>query len=95
MGDGLYRRMGFVELYRYEEFLVLARRDRLHAMSDAPNPDGSSPRTHQVRGAAADGDRSVEAVHRGDGDVAGHRITIALDAAAAPKTVNNFVFLAR
>jgi hypothetical protein len=22
MGDGLYRRMGFVELYRYEEFLV-------------------------------------------------------------------------
>ena len=24
MGDGLYRRMGFVELYRYNEFLVLA-----------------------------------------------------------------------
>ena len=24
MGDGLYRRMGFVELYRYDEFLVLA-----------------------------------------------------------------------
>ncbi len=24
MGDGLYRRMGFVELYRYEEFLVFA-----------------------------------------------------------------------
>jgi hypothetical protein len=23
MGDGLYRRMGFVELYRYEEFMVL------------------------------------------------------------------------
>ena len=24
MGDGLYRRMGFVELYRYEEFVVFA-----------------------------------------------------------------------
>jgi hypothetical protein len=24
MGDRLYRRMGFVELYRYEEFLVFA-----------------------------------------------------------------------
>jgi hypothetical protein len=24
MGDGLYRRMGFVELYRYEEYVVVA-----------------------------------------------------------------------
>ena len=46
------------------------RRERLRPMTDAPNPDGSSPRTTKFSASTADGDRSVEAVHGADGDLA-------------------------
>jgi peptidylprolyl isomerase len=63
-------------------------------MTDAPNPDGSSPRTTKFSAAppmVIDPSKRYTAQM----ETSLGPITIALDAAGAPKTVNNFVFLAR
>ena len=63
-------------------------------MTDAPNPDGSSPRTTKFSAAppmVIDPSKRYTA----EMETSLGPITIALDAAGAPKTVNNFVFLAR
>jgi len=63
-------------------------------MSDVPNPDGSSPRKTKFSAPppmVIDPSKRYTAVM----ETSMGTLTIALDAAAAPKTVNNFVFLAR
>ena len=63
-------------------------------MTDAPNPDGSSPRTTKFSAAppmVIDPSKRYTAQM----ETSLGSITIALDAASAPNTVNNFVFLAR
>jgi len=63
-------------------------------MSDIPNPDGSSERKTKFGEPppmVIDPSKRYTAVM----DTSMGSITIALDAASAPKTVNNFVFLAR
>ena len=63
-------------------------------MTDAPNPDGSSPRTTKFSAAppmVIDPSKRYTAQM----ETSLGPITIALDAAGAPMTVNNFVFLAR
>ena len=63
-------------------------------MTDAPNPDGSSPRTTKFSAAppmVIDPSKRYTAQM----ETSLGPITIALDAAGAPKTVNNFVVLAR
>ena len=62
-------------------------------MSDVPNPDGSSPRKTKFGAPppmVIDPSKRYTAVM----ETSMGTLTIALDAAAAPKTVNNFVFLA-
>src|SRR5215213_8493483 len=62
--------------------------------TDCPAPDGSSPRMTSFDGPppmCIDPDKRYTAVM----ETSLGTITIALDAAGAPKTVNNFVFLAR
>jgi peptidylprolyl isomerase len=62
--------------------------------TECPQPDGSSPRTTRFDGPppmCIDPAKRYTAVM----DTSMGEITIALDAAAAPKTVNNFVFLSR
>ncbi len=63
-------------------------------MTDAPNPDGSSPRTTKF---SAPPPMVIDPSKRytAEMETSLGPITIALDAAGAPKTVNNFVFLAR
>jgi peptidylprolyl isomerase len=63
-------------------------------MTDAPNPDGSSPRTTKF---SAPPPMVIDPSKRytAQMETSLGSITIALDAAGAPKTVNNFVFLAR
>jgi cyclophilin family peptidyl-prolyl cis-trans isomerase len=63
-------------------------------MTDAPNPDGSSPRTTKF---SAPPPMVIDPSKRytAQMETSLGSMTIALDAAAAPKTVNNFVFLAR
>lgn len=62
--------------------------------TDCPNPDGSSPKTQRFDGPppmCIDVDKRYSAEM-----VTSHgTLRIALDPIAAPKTVNNFVFLAR
>jgi peptidylprolyl isomerase len=61
---------------------------------DAPNPDGSSPRTTRFADAppmVIDPAKRYTATM----DISLGTVVIALDAIKAPKTVNNFVFLAR
>ncbi len=63
-------------------------------MSDVPNPDGSSPRKTKFGAPppmVIDPAKRYTAVM----ETSMGTMTIALDAASAPKTVNNFVFLAR
>ncbi len=63
-------------------------------MSDVPNPDGSSERRTKFSGPppmVIDSSKRYTA----EMETSMGNLTIALDAAAAPKTVNNFVFLAR
>ena len=63
-------------------------------MSDVPNPDGSSPRTTKFKAPppmVIDPSKRYTAVM----ETSMGTITIALDAASAPRTVNNFVFLSR
>ena len=63
-------------------------------MSDVPKPDGSSPRKTKFGAPppmVIDPSKRYTAVM----ETSMSTLTIALDAAAAPKTVNNFVFLAR
>ncbi len=63
-------------------------------MSDVPNPDGSSERRTKFSGPppmVIDPSKRYTA----EMETSMGNLTIALDAAAAPKTVNNFVFLAR
>jgi hypothetical protein len=63
-------------------------------MPDCPNPDGSSPQQRKFDGPppmCIDPDKAYTAEM-----VTSHgSITISLDPVQAPKTVNNFVFLAR
>jgi cyclophilin family peptidyl-prolyl cis-trans isomerase len=63
-------------------------------MTDAPNPDGSSPRTTKF---SAPPPMVIDPSKRytAQMETSLGSITVALDAASAPKTVNNFVFLAR
>jgi len=64
------------------------------AVTDCPNPDGSSPRTTKFSSAPPmcidPSKRYTAEMKTSMGD-----LTIALDPVAAPKTVNSFVFLAR
>jgi cyclophilin family peptidyl-prolyl cis-trans isomerase len=59
-----------------------------------PNPDGSSP---QLRHFDGEPPLCIDAARRYSAEVVTNKgtVTIALDAVAAPTTVNNFVFLAR
>ena len=61
---------------------------------EIPSPDGSSPKTADVRRPAAD---VIDPAKRYTAEMVTTKGTmaIALDPASAPKTVNNFVFLAR
>ena len=58
-----------------------------------PAADGSSPKTQQVHRRARDGHRSAKR-YTATMETSLGTIVIALDPIAAPKTVNNFVFLA-
>ena len=61
---------------------------------EIPAPDGSSPKTQRFDGPPP---MVIDPVRRYTAEVATSKgtMTIALDAIAAPRTVNNFVFLAR
>lgn len=61
---------------------------------DCPAADGSSPKERRFKGPPP---MCIDATHRYKATMATSKgtMTIALDAIAAPKTVNNFVFLAR
>ncbi len=61
---------------------------------EVPATDGSSPKTQRFDGPPP---MVIDPAKRYSAEVATSKgtMTIALDAAAAPKTVNNFVFLAR
>lgn len=63
-------------------------------MIDCPNPDGSSPRTTKF---PAPPPMCIDPAKRYSAEMVTSMgtLTIALDALAAPKTVNSFVFLAR
>jgi cyclophilin family peptidyl-prolyl cis-trans isomerase len=59
-----------------------------------PAPDGSSPKTQRFDGPPP---MCIDPAHRYTAEIVTSKgtIVIALDAVSAPKTVNNFVFLAR
>src|SRR5579883_1752339 len=63
-------------------------------MTDIPAPDGSSPKTQRFD---APPPVVIDPAKRYSATMTTNKgtMTIALDAASAPKTVNNFVFLAR
>jgi peptidylprolyl isomerase len=62
--------------------------------SPCPNPDGSSPKQQKFDGPPP---MCIDPSHRYSAEMVTSKgtMTIALDPAAAPNTVNNFVFLAR
>ena len=62
--------------------------------TDCPAPDGSSPKTQHFDGPPP---VCIDPVHRYSAEMVTSKgtMTISLDPLGAPKTVNNFVFLAR